>query len=926
MESTLISDTRQFPTAGIGRSRDRRGVQFPASYNANITDSWGAIDDVLNADWDAAYYPGWRAAYYTGDPSVSEVSRYSSSQDYGWTGAQPAYLPIRGGNTDLAEFLAAGSADRIASGIASRIYRPSNPFNGDGASADRIALGTIYGPPPSNPFNGDGATAAQVLDALDANDPGVTGAGVTVGVISSSFNSKGLPSADLGYGSVLPAQSQVNVLGDYTPSGGDDDEGRAMMQVVHDIAPGASLDFCSVVGTASDQANGIGGSDTATADAILALAAAGCKVICDDVTPTDEPWFQSGVVANAIQTVEQEGVTYVSCAGNQGAASSQGSTAFSSPAYQSTWSPTSVTLDFPGSGPENFPDALNFGNGPFQTITLQPGAYCSLDMQWAQPWGAATTNLALVVSENGTVLQAPSGDYAAWTNGENPLFPGESVDLQDCPLVDSQYGPSDTSEFVNNTGSPISFQISIVNLRGPDPSLVKYMAYSDGGAPISISGENAGTVTGWHESPYQITVGAADAGNTPYFGNSPALSEFFSGNDAGTEWLYARDGSPYSSPLQLSPIVVTGVDDINCSDVVGGTDYSGIPDFFGTSCATPSVAAIVALMLQANPNLTPSDIQTLLAESALPMANPYVSGAGLVRADLAVAYAGGGSSRSAVLLQNTDGQAAVWDMNGTNIIGGGTVSINPGPSWLAIGTGDFGGGSSDILWQNIDGQAAVWEMNGTNPIGGGTVSPNPGPSWLAIGTGDFNGDGLSDILWQNIDGQAAIWEMNGNNVIGGGTVSINPGPGWKAIGTGDFNDDGLSDILWQNANGQVAIWEMNGNNVIGGGTVRTNPGPGWQAIGSGDLTGDGHSDDILWQNTDGQVAIWEMNGNNLIGGGVLNTNPGPSWRAVGTTGGSDIMFQNTDGQVAIWDMNGTNIVGGGTVNANPGSSWRAIRT
>ena len=38
---------------------------------------------------------------------------------------------------------------------------------------------------------------------------------------------------------------------------------------------------------------------------------------------------------------------------------------------------------------------------------------------------------------------------------------------------------------------------------------------------------------------------------------------------------------------------------------------------------------------------------------------------------------------------------------------------------------------------------------------------NPGPSWHAVGTGDFNGDGRSDILWQNADGEVAIWEMNG---------------------------------------------------------------------------------------------------------------------------------------------------------------------
>jgi hypothetical protein len=52
---------------------------------------------------------------------------------------------------------------------------------------------------------------------------------------------------------------------------------------------------------------------------------------------------------------------------------------------------------------------------------------------------------------------------------------------------------------------------------------------------------------------------------------------------------------------------------------------------------------------------------------------------------------------------------------------------------------------------------------------------NPGPSWHAIGTGDFNHDGLSDILFQNASsGQVSIWEMNGASVTGGGPISANP--------------------------------------------------------------------------------------------------------------------------------------------------------
>ena len=291
-----------------------------------------------------------------------------------------------------------------------------------------------------------------------------------------------------------------------------------------------------------------------------------------------------------------------------------------------------------------------------------------------------------------------------------------------------------------------------------------------------------------------------------------------------------------------------------------------------------------------------------------------------------------GAGLSDILWQNSSGQAAIWEMNGGKIAGGGTVGPDPGPSWKAIGTGDFtGAGLSDILFQNANGQAAIWEMNGTRVVGGGAIGANPGPSWKAVGSGDFTGNGLSDILLQNTSGQVAVWEMNGTSIVGGGVVASNPGPSWKAIGTGDFNGDGHSDILWQNAStGQVAIWEMNGSNVIGGGTVSSVPGPSWHAIGTGDFNGDGLSD-ILFQNQGtGQVAIWEMSGSNVIGGGTISSNPGPSWRAIGTgdfngDGHSDILWQSPSGQAAIWEMNGTNIIGGGTVSANPGPSWHVIK-
>ena len=177
----------------------------------------------------------------------------------------------------------------------------------------------------------------------------------------------------------------------------------------------------------------------------------------------------------------------------------------------------------------------------------------------------------------------------------------------------------------------------------------------------------------------------------------------------------------------------------------------------------------------------------------------------------------------------------------------------PRPELASQGDGDFNkDGRSDFLWQNDNGQAAVWLMNGTSLIGGGPVGRNPGPSWHVIDSGDFNGDGNDDFLWQDNSGQAAVWLMNGTSLVGGGPVG-NPGADWHVKASGDFNGDLRSDILWQNDSGQAAVWLMNGTSLVGGGPVGQNPGPSWHVIDAGDFNGD-HWSDILWQNDSGQAA------------------------------------------------------------------------
>jgi len=67
-----------------------------------------------------------------------------------------------------------------------------------------------------------------------------------------------------------------------------------------------------------------------------------------------------------------------------------------------------------------------------------------------------------------------------------------------------------------------------------------------------------------------------------------------------------------------------------------------------------------------------------------------------------------------------------------------------------------------VLWQNTNGQVAMWQMDGDHIAANTTVGSAPG--WTVIGTGDYSHDGKADVLWQNASGNVAQWQMNGDHI------------------------------------------------------------------------------------------------------------------------------------------------------------------
>ncbi len=103
---------------------------------------------------------------------------------------------------------------------------------------------------------------------------------------------------------------------------------------------------------------------------------------------------------------------------------------------------------------------------------------------------------------------------------------------------------------------------------------------------------------GWNVSRYSITVAATDQnGNAEYYTNF------------GSSILIAAPASAVTTDLSGN----AGYNGSGDADPVD-SDYTS--DFNGTSAATPTVAGVVALMLDANDTLGWRDVQTILALSA----------------------------------------------------------------------------------------------------------------------------------------------------------------------------------------------------------------------------------------------------------------------------------------------------------------------
>ncbi|KAL7572910.1 hypothetical protein ACA910_004554 [Epithemia clementina (nom. ined.)] len=435
---------------------------------------------------------------------------------------------------------------------------------------------------------------------------GFTGTGLKIGILSDSFDLLRGYNRDVETGD-LPDRDRMELVYEY-PFFSATDEGRAMMQLLYDLLPNATFAFATGFVSPEDFAQNI-----------QALANVGCDLIVDDVTWFTEPFFQHGVVAQSANDVaEIRGIPYFSAAGNYGRQS-----------WQSPFVGSGI-LDDNGCELHAFgPPQQQQKQQLNQTITFAPQD--RLVFQWADhfysvngPPGAQTDMNLQFYRRNGEL-------YASFT--------ADNVGID--PVILFTYSGEEERE-----EEEVNLQMTISHCSGPPPTWMKWLGNTGRSWFPSEFATDSPTLFGHKNTPFVAAVGAALYQNTPAFGTNPPVVQVYS-SVGGLPLLYDRDGTPIGGRrtgrgrIYRQPrfVATHGV----ANTFFGPLDYKE-PNgfayyFFGTSAAAPNAAAVGALLLQANPELTPLELYRIMETTTIDMDKPgfdFETGFGFIDAYAAV--------------------------------------------------------------------------------------------------------------------------------------------------------------------------------------------------------------------------------------------------------------------------------------------------
>jgi serine protease AprX len=336
-----------------------------------------------------------------------------------------------------------------------------------------------------------------------------------------------------------------------------------------------------------------------------------------------------------------------------------------------------------------------------------------------------------------------------------------------------------------------------------DPLTLAAKAVTDKGITIVAAagnlGKNAlgqlqyGAITAPGNAPWVLTVGASST-----MGTLSRADDTMAG--------YSSSGPTYIDYTAKPDLVAPGTGTISLS-APGSTFYANDPAFLvsgllslgtkpyltlsGTSMAAPVVSGTVALMLQANPNLTPNLIKAILQYTAqiYPGYSPLRQGAGFLNTlgavGLSMYYAG--------TLGHTMPDQPIWSHQiiwGNHRLSGGAIksTANAWATNIVWGTALTGGTTGfNIVWGTARGDDnIVWgTANGDDNIVWGTADGDDNIVW---GT-DCGGADCDLVVWGSASGDDNIvWgTATGDDNIVWGTAAGDDNIVWGTSVSGDFS-------------------------------------------------------------------------------------------------------------------------------------------
>jgi serine protease AprX len=382
-------------------------------------------------------------------------------------------------------------------------------------------------------------------------------------------------------------------------------------------------------------------------------------------------------------------------------------------------------------------------------------------------------------------------------------------------------------------------------------------------------------------APWVLTIGASSTMGTPSR-NDDTMAGFSSRGPTYLDWAAKPDlvapgvgtvslASPGSAYYVTKPAQL----------IAGTLPTAALPylSLSGTSMAAPVVSGTVALMLQANPNLSPNAVKAILqytAEArggydALTQGAGFLNAVGAVRLARFYAIAQPGDELPSMAMWS---KQIIW---GNHQLTGGI--LNPAANAFVVGT-TWGVSRTDrgdnIVWGTACGDACdniVWGTARADNIVWGTAADGDNIVWGTAGRAD-------NIVW-------------GTDCGGGDCDNIV----WGTAGDGD-------NIVWGTARGDNIVWGtagLDGDNIVWG-TARLVDNIVWGTIAEDNIVwGTDGGDNIVWGTYDGgDNIVWGTDdGDNIVWGTAFDGD-NIVWGTF--SGGDNIVWGTVDGQAVLWDV------------------------